>query len=180
MKKLMISLLLVLGMYQTTTPMFAAAKAAMAARASTPFMQYMVAPAVFGTVGAYLGNLPQLHQLQAMNAVFANPSFQANNGMIEHGWLRTAWETTKWLYSEVGAGIGIAGLLMGGASTAHSLVAKESAQETQQVAAQSGAVAAPGARAQFVITPAMREARHKRNREMLAKAGYNPLVVRAS
>lgn len=175
MKKLMISILLVLGIHQTTQPMFATARAALKARLFSPIMTNVVLPTVGSMVAMHYG-------LKPLNDLVANPGFRSHNGMESRHWLLQTKDFVYGWLGEIQQGMALASLVAGGASAAYS-VAKGSpdAQQQQATGHLGNTVTVPDSNGEMVqITPELRAEQHRKNREFLAKSGYNPLIIRGN
>lgn len=115
MKKLLLTLLLVLGGYQTITPAYAkmAAMAAKWGMSKAVVGGAVVNAALFGAFSHYT-NKPLVNAL-------TNPEFQEAIGMKQPDtWLPYLWNYAKWAYSEFGAAIGILSMAGSAVSMANS------------------------------------------------------------
>jgi len=198
MKKLMISILLVLGMYQTTTPMFSTAtKAAYASLGAKTTSQALFNAAAKGmrmaTRSALLGGLmvaPMFLQSEKAHSVLpaAMVSFLCKYGLMTEklGWGWNFWEKSQYWDAQLSHAVRIAGLVGGlgsGAGGAYSFF-KGTSQQEQPVGApvaQGQLVPSQPAQNQPIkATPEMIAARKSLNARTAQKVAYKPLVIRAN
>lgn len=192
MKKLILSLMLVLGVYQTSMPIFAAARAAVASRmqAISGMQAAVTGSKIASRVRSVAPLAIQVGLTCALERVFAqriedtmkpvhslieHPGFAAHNGLIDRHWLLRLKDSTYGWLGEIQSAMTVLSMVSGGAMAAYSMVKKDAVQpgQNQQPAAQEQQLA------QSQITPEMIAAQHRENQRILAQNQYNPLVIRA-